>query len=1443
MKRTALITLLLLTVVATASAQTWYDITEEFVTNPNFDGNIDGWEDNFWAGAQNHGYQGANYYNNGVYISQFAEAWRPNNDWWTGGVLGEGSISQQLRSLPAGSFKLETDAIATDQGYRNSPVSGVLLFITDGTNEAATSMSTGNGLPEHFSVETKTTRASDLTIGVRTENTDANWLAFDNVKLYWSGSEVKATALTVTPATLTLGYGESSQLSYTLRPANTTFKRVAWESSNEAILRVNSEGTITAVGVGNATITCYTSGGSNNLRATCQVTVERNYATAGQAIINEIQQSNVDMFLDPSFNFGGWIEFFNPTDKSASLGGYYLSDDANNLKKAVINPLAGALPAHGFLTVWLDHYSRWAPTMVNLKLDCDGGEIYLSDPDGKLITQFSYPPAITRTSYARTTDGGNAWRYTDTPTPGRSNATSTFADTRLAAPDVDVDGCLFTNPFVAHVAIPTGATLRFTTDGSTPTLENGSTSTDGQFRISQTTILRLRLFKADELASQVVTRSYIYRDQNYTLPILSLVSDNENLYGDDYGIFVQGNGNGRPGNGQSSPCNWNMEWDRPANIEYFTADASEGFNQEVGIEASGGWSRAWYPHSFNIKANKIYEGNNRMNFQFFEEKPFLRHKALKVRNGGNNVNDNGAGRIKDAAIQRVISTSGVYAETQSYQPVHVFHNGQYIGVENLREPNNKNYGLANYGMGTDDEEMDQWKMSPDSGYVQQVGTRDVFDEWYSLAKNAADYSCYERIKEIVDIEEYINYCAIELYLAGTDWPKNNIKSFRSREEGTSNSRFRFVLFDLDGTFATSNSFTWFEGTRYWTFDQLYGSEIIAQYGNRIYKEIEFTTLLLNMWQNEEFKKQFIDQFCIIAGSVFEPTRATEVINNIVANVNPAMQLEGRNATSTGNHLTSNLNSSRQTSSVNNMRNYFGLAQPMTAKLSSDLPQARILINGLEVPTGKFNGRLFAPITLTALAPAGYTFKGWASEQSTTSATVFTKGSSWRYYDQGSLDGQNWKDASFSVSSWTNGRAPLGYDTGNAQKAANYATTISYGGDSRNKYPTYYFRRSATLTEEPKAGENLILDWVADDGFVIYVNGQEAGRFLMNNTPNPTFNSFADTYADANPESGQMVLDAALFRKGSNTIAVELHNNSASSTDVYWDASLSYDRRPDVLDIVSTDQNYEIPEGTGSVKLIASFERLDNDDAKAWDAHPVKINEVSAANDIYVSDLFKKSDWIELYNTTDQDIDLEGMYISDHLDQPEKSQITAGNNGISTIIPAHGYKVIWADKNEGVSQLHADFKINNEDSCLIVITAADKAWADTLVYCRHDGFHTVGLYPDGSSQLYVMERPTIGASNVLTTAALAWDEPQIKPIIDNIRRHEVYDMALAYDGTSLSLVGADAARLDVYSLSGQLVKTARMHSAAPVSVNGLPRGIYVARAKTDDNDAVLKFIVQ
>ena len=1459
------------------SAQTgeqWLDVTSAYLQNPNFDNDSKaGWTmeanssstntsygcQEFWNGTFNF-YQVVNslpngtyrlslngYYRNGNYSNNERDNYRNGNHTVTA-VIYANDTQQPMKSLY--SDYLESRGYGNYQTYSTGGWGGwgggTTEYYPD--NMEAADYCFKQGLYQN-SMEFSVTDGT-LKLGVcNYDYIGGNWCIFDNFKLEYYGRLVQVSSIQLSSTNLSLVLGETAQLQATVLPSNATYQQVEWSSSNASVVSVDANGNLQALAVGAATITVAATDGSN-VKSTCRVTVSKQDATSASLVINEIMSANVDMFIDPSFNYGGWVELYNPTGTAASVANFYVSDDPANLKKCRLPVDIGMIPAHGYLTLWFDNKTRYAPRQVDMKLDSEnGGTIYISNSDGKLVAQQEYPVAITRTSYARKTDNGSAWGYTDAPTPNATNATSTFSTERLDAPVVDKDGQVFYGTLQIVVNIPSGATLRYTTDGSTPTLTNGSTSSTGIFNISNTTNYRFRLFQTGKLASSVVTRTYIL-DNGFTLPVISIVSDRANLYGDDYGIFVRGNGNGIVGNGQSSPCNWNTDWEHPANFEYFI-DGQSVFNQEASVKSAGGWSRAYSPHSFKIKADKVYEGKKYLDYPFFDSKPYLRHKVLHIRNGGN---DNNA-RFIDPSIQEIIQRSGIDVDGQSYQPVHHYINGSYIGVINMREPNNKHFALANWGIDTD--EMDQFEMSPDSGYVQKAGDKEMFLQWYELAKSAYDEGVYEEIRNIVDVDEYINYMATELYLGGTDFPQNNVKAYRPRVE---NGRFRFVCFDLDFAFNTSDPFSNFFGKQYYTFDTLHdltdaiaaGKTLVG--GNRIYEEIELVTIFLNMLQNDTFRKQFVDSYCIVAGSVFEPTRCAEIVDELYNRVYDAMAKEWQqnSLTNSANTVRNGLTASRQNTLTQRLKDYDmyfhqGNIERQQARLSANIDEANILINDLPVPTNKFDGYLFAPITLRANAPAHYKFVGWRDmNASAVATTLFTHQSPWHYYDQGSLDGIDW--TSSVNTSWQEGNAPLGYYNSDRDAERNYQTTLDYGGDVNNRYPTYYFTKNVTLSAAPAAADQFLMDWTADDGFVVYVNGVEATRYNMP-SGSITFNTFASTYAHDNPDSGTSALPTSLFKKGDNVIAVEVHNNAANSTDIYWSAELRHLQAAEAGSIVSTDETYTMP-SHGSQHLIAVYEPLTAAELAQTDSHPVKINEISASNSVYVNEYFKRNDWIELYNTTDHEIDVAGMYISDNLKKPQKFQILPPSlveETYSTTIPPHGYLVIWADKLESLSQLHVDFKLDAEGGD-VLLTAADESWCDTLSYIIHNGDQSVGLYPDGGSQLYVMS-PTIGKSNRLNTYAVAFDEPKVEPEPDGIRDFQLTQnggMSLAYTNGTLIVRSDDPTTVSatVYTPAGAQVLTAQtaVSSVGRIDVSTLPEGIYIARVRNADGDICqIKFI--
>ena len=1067
-------------------------------------------------------------------------------------------------------------------------------------------------------------------------------------------------------------------------------------------------------------------------------------------VINELMASNAGVVLSPAINFDSWIELYNTTDKSINLAGMYLSNNKSNLTLWQMPSDVGSVPAKGFLVIWLgsdDIKSNQAP----FKLDCDGGTIYLSDKNGQLVASQEYPEAKSRTAYARTTDNGDNWGWTSTPTPGETNATAIFASQRLDAPVINLGSQLFSGSLNVKVNIPEGATLMYTTDGSLPTapktddggvspwidyVQNGDSegqecvsllsrdaddnntkarivdgagynnsrgikihslpsaandwsaqffvytpnhvwqageryrfrfkvradkaarittqthaaprsyisgsvlegsynvtnqweehtyegvitddqtgssydwqtgqstegrmqtivfnlnvdrqdnyyyfddvswelstvdmtaepdpsqkSEDGLFTINSTTNLAVRLFKDGYLPSVPVTRSYIKTSNKYTLPVVSIVGDRKFFTDPKIGIDCNGDGtNGKTGNGQDQPRNYNQEWDRPVNFSFMNADGQMLHNQDVNIKVSGGWTRSQRFRSFKLKASKIFDGQNRYDYSFFDAKPFIRSKTLLVRNGGNDMWTHNA-RFMDPALETIIQRSGLDVDVQSYQPVIEYVNGELRGVLNLREPNNDDFAYANFGY--DDEELDAFE-----NMKMKNGDDEVINRIFELGRNATDDVAYNELKTLLDIDEFTNYMAVTMFLDNDDWPNNNIKAYRSRNGG----RYRFVSFDLDYAFALRN-FNKNDDNPFSYFLQFKDNTKINGEGNA---NREIVRLLLNLLGRDDYRRKFIDTFSLIAGSVFEPTRAGMIVDELLANVQQMCQLmkqqginDGHDPDRAANTIKNKLQG-RAKKMAGHLKDfsYAQLSEDAKAvKLKTDTDGARLYVNGLEVPYADFDGYLFAPVELKATAPAEYKFAGW--------------------------------------------------------------------------------------------------------------------------------------------------------KKGSATY--------------------------------STDETITMP-NENNITMTATFTKLSDNELAAQGMTPVRINEVSAANGIHVNEYFKRNDWVELYNTTDEAIDVEGMYLSDNAKKPQKYQIAKGKTQASTIIPAHGYLVIWCDKLEPQSQLHASFKLD-ADGGDVLLTAADESWTDVLTYTVHNEDQTVGRYPDGSNQVFVMNVPTIAKTNITSSYAL------------------------------------------------------------------------------------------
>ena len=1087
-----------------------------------------------------------------------------------------------------------------------------------------------------------------------------------------------------------------------------------------------------------------------------QVSEDYEFSTDLQGVkINEIQVANVDQYIDHSFNYGGWIELYNSSSATCSLEKSTIrhTDIDGVVEEFTLGLAHGLLKSKDYACLCFDHNSEDgvfgpdAHLQIPFKMDPDGGVVELLDVDGRVVDAMTYPPAIARCSYARIADGAEQWGWTAYGTPDESNNNCSFADERLLAPVVSVESTLFTTGFSFDVEIPEDATLRYTTDGSTPTMSHGLTSESGVFDVQATSVFRFVLVADDKLPSQVVTRTFIKDENDLQIPVLCISTAPENLYDDMIGVYTKGT-NGVSGKGQGSPCNWNMDWERPVNVEYLIKEEGEYrpvLNQEAEFKIAGGWSRAYggdekWPmkSSFRLKAGKVYEGINSFDYPVFgNSKPYNKYKTLQVRNGGNDT----YARFFDAAIHEIFRRSGFYIDCQAWQPCHVFFNGEYLGMLNIRENNNKHYGESGYGIDTD--EMDQFELNSEIGYEQKEGTKDSFLRWLDLTKQLAldpdNQTIWQEICDMVDIDEFCNYMAAECYIGPGDWitNSNNIKGFRSKVE---NGKFHMVLFDTDSAFGSTNMISSIYGLLD-NNDGRYADNAGVNY---------LAEIFFNMLQYEPFKRQFLHAFSIVDGSVMEPERCKAIIDEMANYTTPALALEGNSPQSSANNLYSQIsNLGKRNSRMSNMKLFWGLTEEYKVAMECNIPEARLLIDGQEVPTRKFDGTLFGPVSIVTKAPAGYVFKGWElRSNSFAQVDVVPFGCSWMYNDRGSLDGTSWKMPECNDVVWYEGVSPFGYGTvGTTADAANYNTVLDYGGDARNKRPTYYFRKEFVLSELPATGDFFSLHYYIDDGVIFYVNGVEVGNYHC--ISGSTYKDYSTAYESNVAYYGTIDIPTQLLKKGKNVITAEAHNTSASSSDMFFDARLT--KSVSESSTISTQEELLLNEDiiSGSCQLVAMYEKLD-EPSKVLEsgATPVRINEVSAGNSIFINDHYKKNDWVELYNTTDKDIDVNGMYLSDNRNNPQKYQINADGSMASTIIPAYGRLIVWCDKLAPISQLHAPFKLDNADGAYIILQAEDGTWCDELEYLEQDDWQTYGRYPDGGRHVSYQSIPSIALPNMM-----------------------------------------------------------------------------------------------
>lgn len=239
--------------------------------------------------------------------------------------------------------------------------------------------------------------------------------------------------------------------------------------------------------------------------------------------------------------------------------------------------------------------------------------------------------------------------------------------------------------------------------------------------------------------------------------------------------------------------------------------------------------------------------------------------------------------------------------------------------------------------------------------------------------------------------------------------------------------------------------------------------------------------------------------------------------------------------------------------------------------------------------------------------------------------------------------------------------------------------------------------------------------------------------------------------------------------------------------------------------------------------------------------PLLINEILASNKTGITDEAGEfEDWIELYNNSDQAINLNQFTITDTKTSPALFSLP------DTLIPARAFVLIWADNNGAQGQLHANFKLSKSGEYVGLFNKESGKVVDEIVFDALGDDQSFQRISDGSTT-WEIGIPSPGVSNNLTTSIS--DEISIqKPLKSQI--NSVYPNPFNPTTTiEYSVKSASLFSLDVFDVMGRKVQTLvpnRSHQVGTFSVqlnaNSLSSGLYFIRLQSIDGIDVKKIML-
>lgn len=604
--------------------------------------------------------------------------------------------------------------------------------------------------------------------------------------------------------------------------------------------------------------------------------------------INEVCSHNQTVTYNRQGEFEDYVELYNFSDEEIDLTGFYITDSHGNSNKYVIKDVV----------LGAGEYEIFYVNASNGVAVSDGDVLYLSNSQGKILDSVEVPILDIDKVYAINEENGE-WEMNKSPTPAMSNLNSQIEE-KVVIEDENVipifskANGFYEEEFMLEITSPQGWDIFYTLDGSTPTedsirykgpiliedvsyKENIYSSIENisveevyvpNFMVDKCNVIRAiaisnetGVYSKEAYASYFIgyEKRYGYED----IYVVSLITDKENLFSEDKGIYVVGNvGAWNWTEDGTDITNYSCEgkgWRRDAHIQLFDTNRKERYSQDIDISIHGGWSVVFNQKSFNLLGKDRIDGEKSYVLPgMFGDKS----TSLMLRAGG--YRDLFSTKFRDKLNHDLVEDRNI--TVLKAIPCQVFLNGEFWGTYNLQERIDKGLIENKYGVKEEDVVV-----------IKNTNVVGGDEEDYQLYSNVVKYArnhdlsdpiFYSEIEKMIDIQSYIDYYCFQIYVANCDSVANNYSCWRTKnikDEAYYDGKWRWILYDTD--------------------DSLGMVDGLACHYTDSFNEGHWTTnpmqddLFKALLKNEKYKRQFVETFLEMAEINFDCNYTNEIVNS------------------------------------------------------------------------------------------------------------------------------------------------------------------------------------------------------------------------------------------------------------------------------------------------------------------------------------------------------------------------------------------------------------------------------------------------------------------------------------------------------------------------------------------------------------------------------------